>query len=81
MEVQEQLIRKVVREELDSFLEKFFIKMRLETIPSVSKEEQENIEKLYGKELLEDDNHNIIYSRKIEIWIGKLNTGDRHTNF
>lgn len=58
------LIKKAIREVLEEEKFKFFLK----NIPLVSKEEMEDIEKLYGKPTADKD---IAYSETIEIWNGK----------
>jgi len=65
----EKNIRKIVREEIEKALNDFLIKLRLELMPFVSSEEQKEIEELYAKELLEDDEKDIVITR--ELWIGK----------
>lgn len=54
------LIKKAIREVLEEEKFKFFLK----NIPLVSKEEMEDIEKLYGKPTADKD---IAYSETIEI--------------
>jgi len=39
----------------------------LEILPYVSKEEQEEIEKLYGEDLLKEDERDIVVSRELEL--------------
>jgi len=73
MEVQEEKIRKIFREELNNFLETLLLRMKFENLPFVSDEEQKDIESLYGKELLADDEQDIVYSSRLEIWAGNLN--------
>jgi len=67
MEVQEEKIRKIFREELNNFLETLLLRMKFENLPFVSDEEQKDIESLYGKELLADDEQDIVYSSRLEI--------------
>lgn len=67
MEVQEEKIRKIFKEELNAFLETLLLRMRFENLPFVSNEEQKDIESLYGKELLADDEQDIAYSSRLEI--------------
>lgn len=67
MEVQEEKIRKIFREELNNFLETLLLRMKFENLPFVSDEEQKDIESLYGKELLANDEQDIVYSSRLEI--------------
>jgi len=67
MEVQEEKIRKIFKEELNVFLESLLLRMKFENLPFVSDEEQKEIESLYGKELLADDEEDIVYSSRVEI--------------
>ncbi len=61
----EQNIRKIIREEINKALSDFLVKLRLELIPFVSEEEQKEIEKNYAEELLEDDDKDVVITRKI----------------
>jgi len=61
----EKNIRKIVREEIEKALNDFLIKLRLELMPFVSPEEQKEIEELYAKELLEDDEKDIVITREL----------------
>ena len=45
--------------------------MKLELLPYVSREEQEEIENLHGKGLSKNDEEDIAVSRKLRLWIGK----------
>ena len=67
MEVQEEKIRKIFREELNNFLETLLLRMKFENLPFVSGEEQKDIESLYGKELLANDEQDIVYSSRFEV--------------
>ncbi len=67
MEVQEEKIRKIFKEELHAFLETLLLRMKFENLPFVSDEEQNDIESLYSKELLADDAQDIVYSSRHEI--------------
>jgi len=67
MEALEEKIRIVVREELKKFEEDFFIRFRFESLPPVNDEEQRDIEKLYGDELLGKDETDIAYTSKLKI--------------
>jgi len=67
MEVQEEKIRKIFKEELDAFLETLILRMRFENVPFVSGEEQKDIESLYGKELLTNDEQDIVCSSRFEV--------------
>ncbi len=58
------LIKKAVREVLQEETLDFFFK----SIPSVSKEEMEDIEKLYGKPSIDKET---AYSETIEMWNGE----------
>ncbi len=59
----EQDIRKIVREEINKGLSDFLVKLKLELIPFVSEEEQREIEKNYGEELLENDEKDVVITR------------------
>lgn len=61
----EQNIRKIIREEINKVLNDFLVRLRLELIPFVSKEEQKEIEKNYAEELLEDDEKDVVITREI----------------
>ena len=65
--ISEEKMRNVVREEIGRVLEEFLIRLRLEILPYVSKEEQEEIEKLYGEDLLKEDERDIVVSRELEL--------------
>jgi hypothetical protein len=46
-----------VKNEIENALGDFLIKMKLELLPYVSKEEQKEIENLYEKDLIKSDVH------------------------
>ncbi len=58
------LIKKAVREVLNEESLEYYLK----SIPLVSKEEIEDIEKLYGKSSAEKE---VAYSETVEIWNGE----------
>ena len=72
MEVQEEKIRKIFKEELNNFLEILLLRMKFENLPFVSDEEQKDIESLYGKELLADDEEYIVKSSRFEILLPQI---------
>ena len=45
----EERLRLIIREEISAALKKEFMKLRLIMIPGISREEQKEIEELYGK--------------------------------
>ncbi len=65
--ISEEKMRNIVREEIGGVLEEFLIRLRLEILPYVSKEEQEEIERLYAEDLLEEDERDIVVSRELEL--------------
>ena len=69
--ISEEKIRNIVKNEIENALAEFLIRMKLEFLPYISKEEQKEIEKLYGKDLVENDEEDISVSRKLRLWIGK----------
>ena len=69
--ISEEKIRNIVKNEIESALGEFLIRMKLELLPYVSREEQEEIENLYGKDLSKNDEEDIAVSRKLRLWIGK----------
>ena len=72
MEVQEEKIWKIFKEELNNFLETLLLRMKFENLPFVSDEEQKDIESLYGKELLADDEEDIVKSSRFEILLPQI---------
>jgi len=69
--ISEEKIRNIVKNEIESALGEFLIRMKLEILPYVSREEQKEIENLYGKDLIKNDEMDIAVSRKLKLWIGK----------
>ena len=69
--ISEEKIRNIVKNEIESALGEFLIRMKLEFLPYVSREEQKEIENLYGKDLVKNDEVDIAVSRKLKLWIGK----------
>ena len=69
--ISEEKIRNIVKNEIESALGEFLIRMKLELLPYVSREEQEEIENLHGKDLARNDEEDIAVSRKLRLWIGK----------
>jgi hypothetical protein len=65
--ISEEKMRNIVREEIGGVLEEFLIRLRLEILPYVSKEEQEEIERLYAEDLLEEDERDLVVSRELEL--------------
>jgi hypothetical protein len=65
--ISEEKMRNIVREEIEGVLEEFLIRLRLEILPYVSKEEQEEIERLYAEDLIEEDERDIVVSRELEL--------------
>lgn len=47
--LEDEKIRNIIREEIASSLEKFFMKLRLLSLPEISDKEQKEIEKLYKR--------------------------------
>ena len=68
--ISEEKIRNIVKNEIESALEEFLIRMKLEFLPYVSKEEQKEIENMYGKDLVKNDEEDIAVSRKLRLWTG-----------
>jgi len=69
--ISEEKIRNIIKNEIESALGEFLIRMKLELLPYVSREEQEEIENLHGKDLAKNDEEDIAVSRKLGLWIGK----------
>jgi len=69
--ISEEKIRNIVKNEIENALGEFLIRMKLEILPYVSREEQKEIENLYGKDLAKNDEEDIAVSRKLRLWIGK----------
>ncbi len=69
--ISEEKIRSIVKNEIESALEEFLIRMKLEFLPYVSKKEQKEIENLYEKDLVKNDEEDIAVSRELKLWIGK----------
>jgi len=65
--ISEEKIRNIVKNEIESALEEFLIRMKLEFLPYVSKEEQKEIENMYGKDLVKNDEEDIAVSRKLRL--------------
>ena len=65
--ISEEKIRNIVKNEIESALGEFLIRMKLELLPYVSREEQEEIENLYGKDLARNDEEDIAVSRKLRL--------------
>lgn len=65
--ISEEKMRNIVREEIGGVLEEFLIRLRLEILPYVSKEEQEEIERLYAEDLIEEDERDLVVSRELEL--------------
>jgi len=63
--ISEEKIRNIVKNEIESALGEFLIRMKLELLPYVSREEQEEIENLHGKDLAKNDEEDIAVSRKL----------------
>ena len=53
--ISEEKIRNIVKNEIESALGEFLIRMKLELLPYVSREEQEEIDNLHGKDLVKND--------------------------
>jgi len=69
--ISEEKIRNIVKNEIESALGEFLIRMKLELLPYVSREEQEEIDNLHGKDLVKNDEEDTAVSRKLRVWIGK----------
>ena len=65
--ISEEKIRNIVKNEIENALEEFLIRMKLEMLPYVSREEQKEIENLYGKNLAKNDEEEIAVSRKLRL--------------
>ena len=65
--ISEEKIRNIVKNEIESALGEFLIRMKLELLPYVLREEQEEIENLYGKDLSKNDEEDIAVSRKLRL--------------
>jgi hypothetical protein len=65
--ISEEKIRNIVKNEIESALGEFLIRMKLEILPYVSREEQKEIENLYGKDLIKNDEMDIAVSRKLKL--------------
>ena len=65
--ISEEKIRNIVKNEIENALEEFLIRMKLEVLPYVSREEQKEIENLYGKNLAKNDEEEIAVSRKLRL--------------
>ena len=65
--ISEEKIRNIVKNEIESALEEFLVRMKLEFLPYVSKEEQKEIENMYGKDLVKNDEEDIAVSRKLRL--------------
>jgi hypothetical protein len=65
--ISEEKIRNIVKNEIENALAEFLIRMKLEFLPYVSGEEQKEIEKLYGKDLVKSDEEDIAVSRKLRL--------------
>lgn len=63
--ISEEKIRNIVKNEIESALGEFLIRMKLELLPYISREEQEEIENLHGKDLANNDEEDIAVSRKL----------------
>lgn len=65
--ISEEKIRNIVKNEIENALGEFLIRMKLEILPYVSREEQKEIENLYGKDLSKNDEEDIAVSRKLRL--------------
>jgi hypothetical protein len=54
LEVSEEKLRIIIREEISDIVKKEFMKLRLMLIPEISAEEQKEIEALYGEPSFEE---------------------------
>jgi hypothetical protein len=54
LEVSEEKLRVIIREEISDIIKKEFMKLRLMLIPEISTEEQKEIEELYGEPSFEE---------------------------
>jgi len=64
--ISEEKIRNIVKNEIENALGEFLMRMKLEILPYVSREEQKEIENLYGKDLAKNDEVDIAVSRKLK---------------
>ena len=64
--ISEEKIRNIVKNEIENALGEFLVRMKLEILPYVSREEQKEIENLYGKDLAKNDEEDIAVSRKLK---------------
>jgi hypothetical protein len=62
--ISEEKIRNIVKNEIENALEEFLIRIKLEMLSYVSREEQKEIENLYGENLAKNDEEDIAVSRK-----------------
>ena len=65
--ISEEKIRNIVKNEIGNALAEFLIRMKLELLPYVLGEEQKEIENLYGKDLVKNDEEDIAVSRKLKL--------------
>ena len=65
--ISEEKIRNIVKNEIESALGEFLIRMKLEFLPYVSREEQKEIENLYGEDIAKNDEVDIAVSRKLKL--------------
>lgn len=65
--ISEEKIRNIVKNEIENALGEFLVRMKLEILPYVSREEQKEIENLYGKDLAKNDEEDIAVSRKLRL--------------
>ena len=57
--ISEEKIRNIVKNEIENALGEFLIRMKLELLPYVAEEEQKEIENLYGKDIVKNDEEDI----------------------
>ena len=60
-------IRNIVKNEIKNALSEFLIRMKLEFLRYVSRKEQKEIENLYEKDLVKNDEEDIAVSRKLRL--------------
>jgi len=65
--ISEEKIRNIVKSEIENALAEVLMRTKLEFLPYISGEEQKEIEKLYGKDLVENDEEDIAISRKLRL--------------
>ena len=65
--ISEEKIRNIVKNEIENALGEFLIRMKLEFLPYVSREEQKEIENLYREDLVKNDEVDIAVSRKLKL--------------